>query len=331
MDCQAMGPVYVVLDFGTFVCQTCSGIHREFSHRVKSISMASFKPEEMKKIKEMGNEKAKRIWLAKWTTADYQIPESGNQRKIRDFIHLKYKDKKWFDQDAFDAISAGKPVQPVSNIPVVKEVKSQPKQQQQPKQTPADVFWKDDDNVGPIPQKTTAGGNQQQNLFDNAPKKKVDFMELFDNAMKQPAPQPQQQPQQPQQTFDLFGNVQQQPQMQQPQMQQPHQQPQMQQPQQTFDLFGNNQQQSQMQQTYQQQPMFQQPMYQQPMFQQPMFQQPQQPMYQQPMFQQQPPMFQQPQQPMYQQSTPQQEHKQTPTKPKPVDVFASLGSYQQKT
>ena len=25
-DCQSLGPVYVVLDFGIFVCQTCSGI-----------------------------------------------------------------------------------------------------------------------------------------------------------------------------------------------------------------------------------------------------------------------------------------------------------------
>ena len=49
MDCQAIGPVYVVTDFGTFVCQTCSGIHREFGHRVKSISMATFKPEEIEK------------------------------------------------------------------------------------------------------------------------------------------------------------------------------------------------------------------------------------------------------------------------------------------
>lgn len=30
-----VGPTYVCLTFGTFVCTTCSGLHREFSHKVK--------------------------------------------------------------------------------------------------------------------------------------------------------------------------------------------------------------------------------------------------------------------------------------------------------
>ena len=33
--CQ-VGPTYVCLTFGTFVCTTCSGLHREFSHKVKA-------------------------------------------------------------------------------------------------------------------------------------------------------------------------------------------------------------------------------------------------------------------------------------------------------
>eukprot|EP00438_Fugacium_kawagutii_P005163 Skav206280 [mRNA] locus=scaffold922:89584:89802:- [translate_table: standard] len=31
-----VGPTYVVLTFGTFVCTTCGGLHREFSHKVKA-------------------------------------------------------------------------------------------------------------------------------------------------------------------------------------------------------------------------------------------------------------------------------------------------------
>lgn len=34
----------------------CSGIHREFSHRVKSISLSTFSLEEVKALKEGGNE-----------------------------------------------------------------------------------------------------------------------------------------------------------------------------------------------------------------------------------------------------------------------------------
>ena len=31
-----VGPTYVCLTFGSFVCTTCSGLHREFSHKVKA-------------------------------------------------------------------------------------------------------------------------------------------------------------------------------------------------------------------------------------------------------------------------------------------------------
>lgn len=40
----------------------CSGIHREFSHRVKSISLSTFSLEEVKHLKEGGNEACAR-WV----------------------------------------------------------------------------------------------------------------------------------------------------------------------------------------------------------------------------------------------------------------------------
>ena len=55
MDCKEKGPIYAVTTFGTFVCQNCSGIHREFGHRVKSRSLASFTPQEMQLLENMGN------------------------------------------------------------------------------------------------------------------------------------------------------------------------------------------------------------------------------------------------------------------------------------
>ena len=38
-DCGEKGVNYVVLDFGIFVCNTCSGIHRELNHKVKGMGM----------------------------------------------------------------------------------------------------------------------------------------------------------------------------------------------------------------------------------------------------------------------------------------------------
>ncbi|EAL48087.2 Arf GTPase activating, putative [Entamoeba histolytica HM-1:IMSS-B] len=328
MDCQAIGPVYVVIDFGTFVCQTCSGIHREFGHRVKSISMATFKPEEIAKVKTIGNENARRIWLGRWTTADYPLPESGNERRIREFMKLKYQDKKWFDQAAYNQIMNGQTPPPVTHHPVVQENipnNTQPIQQQ-PQQihnTQNAGFWKDDDNVGPIKPAQQQHNQSILNIQNEQPKKKVDFMALFDQAMQQPAPSQQPQIQQ-QAPMDLFA-------------QQPN-------PSQQYPAFNMQQQYPMFTQQPAASTLMQQPT--QPMFtQQPIqpmgYQQPTQPMnYQQPMMQQQYSMFtQQPTQPMgYQQpaastlmqqpatTTPVQQPK---PQPKP-DVFASLGSYHPK-
>jgi len=110
MDCSAKGTNAAVIDFGTFVCQTCSGIHREFGHRVKSISMATFKPEEIEKLKRIGNDNARKIWLAKWTPSDFPEPDPTRHKQIRDFMNAKYVMKKWFDPAAKEAIESGKPL-----------------------------------------------------------------------------------------------------------------------------------------------------------------------------------------------------------------------------
>lgn len=94
-DCSSKGPVYANITFNTFVCTTCSGIHREFNHRVKSISMATFKPEEVKALQEGGNEVARQKWLALWSSDDFPEPAAGDQEAIRRFIALKYIDQKW--------------------------------------------------------------------------------------------------------------------------------------------------------------------------------------------------------------------------------------------
>ncbi|KAK3791899.1 hypothetical protein RRG08_026801 [Elysia crispata] len=57
-DCHQRGPTYVNMTIGSFICTSCSGILRGLNppHRVKSISMASFTPEEMDFLKSHGNE-----------------------------------------------------------------------------------------------------------------------------------------------------------------------------------------------------------------------------------------------------------------------------------
>ncbi len=47
------------------MCTSCSGIHREFSHRVKSISLATFSEEEVEGVKAGGNEANNKLYMAK--------------------------------------------------------------------------------------------------------------------------------------------------------------------------------------------------------------------------------------------------------------------------
>lgn len=51
------GTTYVVTEFGIFVCSSCSGIHREMSHKgVKGIGMSNFTDKETELLATQGNE-----------------------------------------------------------------------------------------------------------------------------------------------------------------------------------------------------------------------------------------------------------------------------------
>ncbi|KAF4381029.1 hypothetical protein F8388_011951 [Cannabis sativa] len=59
INCNNLGPQYVCTTFSTFVCTNCSGVHREFTHRVKSLSVAKFTAEEVCALQAGGNE----LWM----------------------------------------------------------------------------------------------------------------------------------------------------------------------------------------------------------------------------------------------------------------------------
>lgn len=55
----------MITDFNTFVCTACSGIHREFSHRVKSISLGTFTEQEVVGVRGGGNDANNKIYMAR--------------------------------------------------------------------------------------------------------------------------------------------------------------------------------------------------------------------------------------------------------------------------
>ncbi|TXG66455.1 hypothetical protein EZV62_007730 [Acer yangbiense] len=81
INCNSLGPQYVCTNFWTFVCMTCSGIHREFTHRVKSVSMAKFTSQEVEALQNGGNQRAREIYLKDWDLQRQRLPDSSNAEK----------------------------------------------------------------------------------------------------------------------------------------------------------------------------------------------------------------------------------------------------------
>lgn len=96
-DCHQRGPTYVNMAIGSYVCTSCSGILRGLNppHRVKSISMASFTPDEMEFLKCHGNDFCKKVWLGLYDPRSGQEYDSREEQKVKDFMVQKYERKRW--------------------------------------------------------------------------------------------------------------------------------------------------------------------------------------------------------------------------------------------
>ncbi|KAK4430765.1 putative ADP-ribosylation factor GTPase-activating protein AGD14 [Sesamum alatum] len=95
VNCNSLGPQYVCTNFSTFVCTTCSGVHREFTHRVKSVSMAKFTPQEVSALQGGGNASAREIYLKEWDPQRNSLPDGSNIERLRDFIKHVYVDRRY--------------------------------------------------------------------------------------------------------------------------------------------------------------------------------------------------------------------------------------------
>ncbi|XP_074273842.1 uncharacterized protein LOC141597324 isoform X2 [Silene latifolia] len=102
INCDILGPQYVCVTFSTFVCTNCCGIHREFTHRVKSVSMAKFTPEEIASLQAGGNERAKEVFFKEWDSQHLKAPDSSNGDKLRSFIKHVYVDRRYTGERSID-------------------------------------------------------------------------------------------------------------------------------------------------------------------------------------------------------------------------------------
>ncbi|XP_073129545.1 uncharacterized protein [Henckelia pumila] len=105
INCNSLGPQYVCTTFWTFVCTNCSGVHREFTHRVKSVSMAKFNAEEVSALQAGGNERAKQIYFKTWDPQRNLYPDGSNLQRLREFIRHAYIDRKFAGGNSSDRLS----------------------------------------------------------------------------------------------------------------------------------------------------------------------------------------------------------------------------------
>ncbi|XP_063240001.1 arf-GAP domain and FG repeat-containing protein 1 isoform X2 [Bacillus rossius redtenbacheri] len=98
-DCHQRGPTYVNMTIGSFVCTSCSGMLRGLTppHRVKSISMATFSPEEIELIRARGNEYCRRTWLGLY---DANTSDTKDEQQVKAFMVAKYEKKRYYLEPA---------------------------------------------------------------------------------------------------------------------------------------------------------------------------------------------------------------------------------------
>ncbi|XP_057799546.1 probable ADP-ribosylation factor GTPase-activating protein AGD9 isoform X2 [Salvia miltiorrhiza] len=102
INCCSLGPQYVCTTFWTFVCTNCSGVHREFTHRVKSVSVAKFSDEEIMSLQAGGNERAKQIYFKSWDPHHNSYPNSSNLQRLREFVRDVYIDRRYAGENSFN-------------------------------------------------------------------------------------------------------------------------------------------------------------------------------------------------------------------------------------
>lgn len=112
-ECGEIGTTYIVQDFGVFVCSGCAGLHREFNHRVKGLSMSNFTVTELEVIKTQGNEVCLRLWMGRYNPRDFPQPGPKDTQRIKDFIRLKYRERRWYQERTSEtqAVSPPTPVE----------------------------------------------------------------------------------------------------------------------------------------------------------------------------------------------------------------------------
>ena len=69
---------------------------RQFSHRVKGVSLATFKPEEVAALEETGNALVLGTYHARWSPSDLPKPTGREPARIADWVEAVFVKKRFY-------------------------------------------------------------------------------------------------------------------------------------------------------------------------------------------------------------------------------------------
>mmetsp|Transcript_7951 Transcript_7951/g.11017 ORF Transcript_7951/g.11017 Transcript_7951/m.11017 type:complete len:519 (+) Transcript_7951:50-1606(+) len=115
-NCPEKMPGYAEMTHCIFICTKCAGVHREFQYKVKGISMSTFTEEDVLQLSRVGNESHNAVYMAKFVPREYPIPNGADTVKLKEFIKMKYVDRRWYEAN-ISMLSAENTISPTNSIP----------------------------------------------------------------------------------------------------------------------------------------------------------------------------------------------------------------------
>lgn len=74
--------------------------------------MSNFTKKDLEMIDKWGNKKAGEYWMSDWNKTLHPIPEKSNSVRMKEFMKLKYENKRFMDKGNAEALENGdEPVQ----------------------------------------------------------------------------------------------------------------------------------------------------------------------------------------------------------------------------
>jgi hypothetical protein len=96
-DCRQKQAKWASSTLGVFLCIDCSGIHRSLGTHisfVRSCTLDSWSPEQIRFMREVGNGVADEYWEAN-LPPDFEHPDPTNSYQMANFIRQKYVHRRW--------------------------------------------------------------------------------------------------------------------------------------------------------------------------------------------------------------------------------------------